>query len=306
MRAAEQLWIIQMACNEASGNFTSRDSSLSLAQWQAFQQYQHVFESIGAWSPRTFNLAGGGELRPAEGMFVSGSFFDTLGVHPWRGRLLDTRDDAPGCAADAAVISYSFLAALSPRFSECRRPRSHRRRSSIHHCWDHRSTFVRCEVGRSYDVAIPMCTEDLLAGRDSQLNAGKYNYWLSAIGRLCSGSTRGQANAELAVISPPVFSASLPRDIDSADIKHYLGMQLVLRTFTAPLDLSCKRIADELAAHSCEKRPSRCFQPDDEGSLADKKAVPLEVTKMCYTSMQCPKENRMIQNDPKCYRGPSI
>ena len=47
-------------------------------------------------------------MRPAEGMFVSGDFFNTLGVQPQLGRLFSAADDQRGCALQGAVISYGY------------------------------------------------------------------------------------------------------------------------------------------------------------------------------------------------------
>ena len=46
-----------------------------------------------------FNLTTGGEARYAQGLWVSGDFFNTLGVTPLLGRTLTPDDDRRGCAA---------------------------------------------------------------------------------------------------------------------------------------------------------------------------------------------------------------
>src|SRR5687768_3522471 len=45
---------------------------------------------------------------PADGLAVSGNFFDTLGVTAVVGRTLATSDDTGARAANVAVISYRF------------------------------------------------------------------------------------------------------------------------------------------------------------------------------------------------------
>src|SRR5262249_36218485 len=44
----------------------------------------------------------------ADRLFVSGDFFPTLGVSPWRGRLLAEADDVPGGGPDGPVIVISY------------------------------------------------------------------------------------------------------------------------------------------------------------------------------------------------------
>src|SRR6187401_2661325 len=69
-----------------------------------------LFEGAFAWGSEQFDLAPGGETQMVDGAYVSGRFFDVLGVAPARGRLLSETDDRPGGGADGAVavISYRF------------------------------------------------------------------------------------------------------------------------------------------------------------------------------------------------------
>ncbi len=222
----EELQRVHIAENKATGNFSSRYSDLSYAQWEQIRNRQQAFRSIAPWSARNFNLAGGGEVQPAEGILVGGAFFETLGVRAWRGRLIDQNDDKPGCGSPVAVVSYSFwqrnLGGSSSAIG--------RNLSVDGHAFTIAGitppSFFGVEVGRSYDVAIPLCAEDTLAGADNQLTAYRDNYWLGVIGRLREGWTPQQASAQMAVISPGVFSASVPQGKDAGFVKRYESMRL--------------------------------------------------------------------------------
>lgn len=52
----------------------------------------------------------GGEPLPVDCFFVSGDFFDTLGVSPFVGRLFTLADDSPGGGPNGpvAVLSYKL------------------------------------------------------------------------------------------------------------------------------------------------------------------------------------------------------
>ena len=52
-----------------------------------------------AFSDTRFNLAAAGEVRYVEGLWVSGTFFDTLGVPPLLGRLISPRRRSHRAAA---------------------------------------------------------------------------------------------------------------------------------------------------------------------------------------------------------------
>ena len=53
--------------------------------WEQLRQ-QPLFEDSAAWSRSLFNLASGGEARFVDGLWASGSFFETLGVSAFMGR----------------------------------------------------------------------------------------------------------------------------------------------------------------------------------------------------------------------------
>src|SRR5690349_8471957 len=76
--------------------------------WEQIRDRQQAFSGVLAWGRQDFNLAQGGEVRNAKGLWVSGDFFNVLGVQPERGRLLTAADDQRGCAAPGAVISHGF------------------------------------------------------------------------------------------------------------------------------------------------------------------------------------------------------
>ncbi len=64
--------------------------------WEELRDRQDVFSGAFAYSDQRFDLAGGGEVRPVAGAWVSGGFFGTLGVAPAAGRLLTAGGRLPG------------------------------------------------------------------------------------------------------------------------------------------------------------------------------------------------------------------
>src|SRR5262245_40023573 len=47
--------------------------------WEEIQKRPQLFARAGAWSSSRFNLSSSGETQFVDGIFASGSFFDTLG-----------------------------------------------------------------------------------------------------------------------------------------------------------------------------------------------------------------------------------
>jgi len=68
------------------------------AQWEYLRDQHDVFAGMLATGAARFNLSTAGEQRPVDGLYVSGRFFDTLGVQPILGRPLTPDDDRRGAA----------------------------------------------------------------------------------------------------------------------------------------------------------------------------------------------------------------
>ena len=75
--------------------------------WEWLQREAGRFDGVAAWGPSQFDLSAGGETQWVDGLWASGSFFDTLGVPPVLGRTLIPDDDRRG-AQPVTVISYAF------------------------------------------------------------------------------------------------------------------------------------------------------------------------------------------------------
>jgi predicted permease len=84
-----------------------RRRGMTLAEWRRAPATIPGFEQFGAEDQWTFPTLVGDEAVSAEGRFVSGGYFATLGTQPVVGRLLAPNDDRPA-AVPVAVISHAF------------------------------------------------------------------------------------------------------------------------------------------------------------------------------------------------------
>ena len=171
-----------------------------------------------------FNLARGGEARFAQGVLVSGDFFNVLGVAPVLGRVFTSADDQRACASPGAVISYAFW---QREFGGD--PSAVGRTLTLEgHPFPvigvTPASFFGLEVGSHFDVAIPICAEPMVRGGPSFLDQ-RHDWWLAAIGRLKPGWSLAQATAHLGAISPGLFDATMPIGY-GADMKDYLTLKL--------------------------------------------------------------------------------
>jgi len=211
--------------NGASGNFSTRYPDLTYAMWEQIRGQQQGFSDVFAWGPSLFNIAPGGEVHNVQGLWVSGDFFQTLGVQPALGRLFTAEDDQPGCGSPGAAISYSLWqreyggerAVLGRTITVNRHP--------FLIIGVAPADFYGVEVGRYFDVAVPLCAEPIINGEDSQLKS-RSGWWLSVMGRLKPGWSAERAAAQLRAISPGVFEATLPPDFNPSLAKHFLQYRL--------------------------------------------------------------------------------
>ncbi len=226
VRKPQELALIQIAdMNGARGNFNSQYPSLTNPLWERIRDQQQAFSGTTAWCSDGFSLGTTGEPRGARGLWVSGSFFSVLGIEPLLGRVFTPADDRRGSAA-AAVISYAFwerefggnIAVIGRKLSLDGHP--------VEIVGVTPAGFSGLEIGRSFDVAVPIAAEALLRGVNNRLDAGT-TWWLSVIGRQKPGSSLEQATAYLNSISRGIFETTLPANYPVINVTNYLGFKLI-------------------------------------------------------------------------------
>jgi predicted permease len=173
-----------------------------------------MFDGAVAWSAvgteDRLNLSTeGGEVQPVDGAYVSGDFFNTLGVQPFLGRTFTAADDERGGGPDGpvAVISYGmwqrrFGGAASiigtPLVIE---------RTPFTIIGVTPPEFLGAEVGRSFDVAVPLSANRLIRGKDSVIDGGA---WLYIMVRLKPGQSAETATNLLRSVQPQIRAAVVP------------------------------------------------------------------------------------------------
>lgn len=205
----------------SSGHFEGSYSALTNPLWEQIRDHQEGFSGMFAWAAEQFNLAAGGEAHYVRGNYVSGDYFRVLGEQALLGRLFTVADDRRGCGAAGAVISYGFwqrefggdASTLGRKITIEGHPFEIIGITS--------PSFYGVEVGRAYDVAVPICSEPVIRGEDSMYDM-RHGWWLSAMGRLKQGSTLARATAQLKSISPAILEATIPPAYKPDDVKKYM------------------------------------------------------------------------------------
>jgi len=227
--APEQLVDVRVvkAPNGRTGTFNGRWPMLSYPLYLRIRDQQQTFSGLTAWGSMYFDLAAGGEQRPAQGLWVSGNFFDVLGVRPAAGRLLAPADDVKGCRG-VAVLGHAFWQREyggDPSISG-------RRVLLDGHPFDVLGVtsrdFYGVDVGHRFDVAVPICAEPIIVGERSGLDRPD-TWFLGGIGRLKPGITLEQAHAQLAGMSPAILAETVSPRYAAADAKDYREMVIGAR-----------------------------------------------------------------------------
>jgi putative ABC transport system permease protein len=178
--------------------------------WEHLRDRQDVFSGIFAYGRWGFNLAQGGEARSVHGNYVSGQYFDTLGVHAVLGRTLTPADDTRGCAG-SAVLSYGFWQSEYSARADILGKTISIDRHPIEIVGVAEPGFNGTEVGGSANVLLPLCAVPVIRGGDASLldkNSLPVG-WLQVIGRPRGGFSAAQVTARLKMLAPEIYQATL-------------------------------------------------------------------------------------------------
>jgi hypothetical protein len=235
------------------GRFMSRRPFFSEPLLRAIEAEQQPFSDVLAWGVTGWNTATDGDTRRVQGLYVTGNFFEALGVNAHFGRVIRVDDDRHGCSNPGAVLSYGHW---QSHYGGT--PAAIGRSITL----DGRAfevigvappSFYGTEVGRSFDVAVPLCAEPMFRGELSGL--GKADTWfLDIMARLASGWTIERAQAQLEAMSPGVFASTVPPIYQPEAAKDYEAFKLTAE----PAGTGCPR-----CGASTRRNSGRCSAPPE-------------------------------------------
>jgi len=176
----------------------------SVENYELYRDHNHVFSGMAGLAP--FYSEAHGDRQELSGEVVTGTFFQTLGVRPALGRLLDGRDDVAG-TAPAAVVSWRYWKerfSLDPRIlgsSLDGEDRTHAKPLIVH------ATVVGVADPDFFGVVVDLKPDVWISMAGIPRGAG-----LSLIARLKDGVSIEQAAAEMRVLDRPRIEAFAQRD----------------------------------------------------------------------------------------------
>jgi predicted permease len=252
------------------------DGSWTNPAWEALQARRpSELASMAAWSYDRFDLAESGSADLVDGSYVSGGFFEMLGVRPQRGRLVLPSDDRRGVPGGlVAVISDRLWRARYGGADVLGRPIVvNRATATIVGVTP--PGFFGADVGRVVDVYMPIAGEGVVAGPFSALDR-RQNFWLAVGGRLAPGATLASASSALEGVAPAVRDAAMPPERTGDDRAGFMrtdfevtslerGRSIFRKDLAQPLSIlilvvaavlliACANIANVLLARASSRR----------------------------------------------------
>jgi len=250
------------------------DCSLSVPFFRAVRDKATSFSGVAALAgPLACNFAGNGPAVVAQGEYVSGDFFSTLGIKTIIGRPLGTSDDSPS-APPAIVLSYGYWqrAFGADPTAVGRIVSLNNEQVTIVGVVEPR--FAHLTPGKAEDFLMPFALVSSVRsewwGNDDRLSNPAV-FWVNIIGRLKGEVSRGYAEAEVTNLfrnqalygTPPLSSASddptirlLParQGLNGVSAESGPMLNLIMVAASMILLIACANVAGLFLARSAQRQ----------------------------------------------------
>ena len=239
--------------------------------WEQVRARQHEFDGAGAWSSDGMTVQAGTASQREETMFVSGGFFELLGVTPALGRTITIDDDRRGGGrhGPVAVISHAYWQRAFGSDPNVLGRTVLVERVPFTIVGVAARPFFGPEVGRAFAVAIPFGTEPLLHKSGSMLDERR-NWWLNILVRRRVDQPESLVQSTLAAMTPAIREATRTPDPDylSEPIRAVSGEQgrsvlrgqyrdallILMAASVIVLLVTCANVANLLLARAAARR----------------------------------------------------
>jgi macrolide transport system ATP-binding/permease protein len=173
--------------------------AFSYPAYTDFRERNTAFSGLAAYSTEDFSVNAGGQSEVIAGSFVSGNYFDVLGVIASRGRTFLQEEDRTTGTHPVAVISYNLWQRSYGGASDIIGKTISLNNQPLTIIGVAPQGFRGMTLTRAPEVWVPIrMLRPLATGELTRLNPEMRNWgWLSVIGRLKNGVSPEQAQAEV-------------------------------------------------------------------------------------------------------------
>ncbi|HJQ32700.1 MAG TPA: ABC transporter permease [Pyrinomonadaceae bacterium] len=180
-------------------------AQLSYPDYEFFRDNARTFEGLAAYTFMPMHVGAGGEAVRADGLLVSGNYFDVLGVRAERGRFFVADEDRAGGASSVAVISHELWTRAFGAAGDVVGKQLALNGHAFTVVGVAPEGFRAPFVYISPDVFVPLHAQaEAMPGRDMLADRGAG--WLGVRGRLKEGVSFEQAQAEMTMLAERLTS----------------------------------------------------------------------------------------------------
>ena len=227
-----------------------------------------LFDGVIAWHSSTFEIEANNSPLDARGAFVTGAFYQVLGIKPALGRLIEPSDDTPA-GSSVAVLGYSFWERTFARDPNIAGKVFRISGAPFTIIGVTPREFTGAELDHPRDVTVPAQALRSVWRQNNALEQSDM-YWLSVMVRLKPGVSMESARPALRDLWPKLLEADGFRQVDGwtqklniqpgasglSDVRNEFSdaLIIVMALVALVLLLACANIANLLLARATGRR----------------------------------------------------
>jgi len=242
------------------------------AVWKELSGKDGVFSAVAAYYPwdSHFNVTTTGEYQNVAGLYVSGTFFQTLGIRSILGRTLIETDDQPS-ALPVCVIGYGLWRELYSQSPSVLGRMVVLNGHAFQVVGVAPPSFFGLEIGKRPQVFVPLAMQKAFQDHQRWWNGIAkptldQSNALVIIGRLKDGASMSQADSWLRVVGIEIYKALPPvkysrgtliaRPMPSGTSRSYFGHTVLLMATMAGVALliACANLTNLLLARATRRQ----------------------------------------------------
>ena len=173
-------------------------NAISHPMFRDFAAHNEVFSDMFARFPFNASVSFNGQAEHVQLEMVSGTYFSTLGLNPYLGRVFTPEDDKLPDAYPYVILNYDYWQSRFSADPNIVGKTLILNNQNMTIVGVLQPGFDGVELGRVPKLFVPLMMEkEIMVGNPTDMLKERRNRWVNAFGRLKPGVTREQAKASL-------------------------------------------------------------------------------------------------------------
>ncbi len=192
-------------------------NAISHPMFRDFRAHNDVFSDMFCRFPFSASVTFGGQSERVDMVLVSGTYFSTLGLSPYLGRVFTQEDDRLPDAHPYIVLNYAYWKTRFSGDTSILGKTLTLNNYPMTVVGVLQPGFDGVELGRSPKLFVPIMMEkEMIVGNPDDMLKNRRDRWVNAFGRLKPGVTREKAQASL----QPFMHSMLEMEVKEAAFAH--------------------------------------------------------------------------------------